>query len=207
MRSPSRRTTKLTGLAAAPLAIVLAGVMVWQGSTAAFTADTRNAGNSWSAGQVTLTDDDQGRAGFTVENLVPGDGGEQCIVVTSGSTVPGEVRAYVENLSESSGLAEHIELQVLRGTGGSFGDCTGFVEDPDQDFLAAQPLSTLATVNGDYASGGAAWTVAGDPPEQTTYKGVWSFDTSGMTQQEIDALQGTSVSIDLVWELQTDTAA
>ena len=46
MKSPSARTTKIVSLAAAPVAIVLAGAMVWQASNAAFTATTRNSGNS-----------------------------------------------------------------------------------------------------------------------------------------------------------------
>ena len=33
----------------AALAVLVAGVLVWQGSTAAFTATTRNAGNSWAS--------------------------------------------------------------------------------------------------------------------------------------------------------------
>ena len=124
------------------------------GSTAAFTATTRNAGNSWATGQVALTDDDAGRAGFTVENLVPGATGEKCIEVTSNSTVAGEVRAYTQNLSGSAaGLQDHIDLRVERGTGGSFDNCDDF--SPVPGALPAQSLSTLAQVNNDYATGGA----------------------------------------------------
>jgi hypothetical protein len=34
------------------------GLLVWRTSRAAFTATTSNAGNSWTAGSVTLTDHD-----------------------------------------------------------------------------------------------------------------------------------------------------
>lgn len=207
MRTPSPRTRKIAGLSAAPVAVLVAGLMVWQGSTAAFTSTTRNAGNSWAAGQVALTDDDAGRAGFTVENLVPGQSGEKCILVTSNSTVAGEVRAYVQNLAGSgaSGLEDRIKLQVERGTGGNFNDCTGFAPVPGA--LPAQSLSTLAQVNSDYASGGAIWDTEGRAGESSTYRGRWSFDTEGMTQPQIDALQGSKVTIDLVWELQSDAPA
>lgn len=205
MRTPSPRTRKIAGLSAAPVAVLVAGLMVWQGSTAAFTSTTRNAGNSWAAGQVALTDDDAGRAGFTVENLVPGATGERCIVVTSNSTVPGEVRAYVQNLAGSAvGLENHIDLRVERGTGGSFNDCTGF--SPVPGALPAQSLSTLAQVNYDYATGGARWDTTGTAGESATYRGTWTFNTAGMTQAQIDALQGARVSVDLVWELQSDDA-
>lgn len=202
MTTPSRGVRRAAALAVAPVAILAAGALVWQSSTAAFTATTRNAGNSWSTGQVALTDDDAGRAGFTVTGLVPGQTGERCIVVTSNSTVPGEVRSYVENLSPSpQGLQDRVRLKVERGTGGSFESCTGFT--PAQPSLDAQPLSTLAQGYNSWATGGQPWTTTGTPGESTTYRGTWVFDTTGMTQQQIDALQGAQVSIDLVWELQS----
>ncbi|WP_336649462.1 hypothetical protein [Kocuria rosea] len=206
MHAPSPRARKIAGLSAAPIAVLVAGVLVWQGSTAAFTATTRNAGNSWATGQVALTDDDNGRAGFTVENLVPGATGEKCIVVTSNSTVAGEVRAYTQNLSGSAaGLENHIDLRVERGTGGSFNSCEGFAPVPGA--LPAQSLTTLSQANRDYATGGAVWDTAGTPGESATYRGTWTFDTEGLTQSQIDALQGSQVSVDLVWELQSNDAA
>jgi hypothetical protein len=182
--------------------VLLAGGLVWQASDAAFTSTTRNAGNSWSAGQVTLTDDDLGSAAFHVENLVPGQTGTKCIVVTSNSNVAGEVRSYTQNLSTASGLEDRIFFQVEQGTGGSFNDCTGFT--PLAGALPAAALSTLATVNHDYATGGARWATTGTPGETHSYRGTWTFNTTGMTQQQIDALQGSRVSVDLVWELQSN---
>lgn len=203
MKTLSPRARKLAALSAGPVAILLAGGMVWQGSQAAFTATTRNAGNAWSAGTVLLTDDDAGRAAFTAEGIVPGDSGEKCIVVTSGSNVPGEVRAYTQNLSASAaGLEKHIIFDVEQGTGGSFNDCTGFVPTPDSQ--PGAPLSTLAELNNSYINGGSAWTTTGTPGEKQVYRGTWRFDTTGLSQQQIDALQGSRVSIDLVWELQTE---
>lgn len=203
MRAPSPRTRKIAGLSAGPIAVVLAGPLVWQGSMAAFTATTRNSGNSWATGQVALTDDDRGAAGFTVENLVPGSTDTKCIVVTSSSTVPGEVRSYAQNLSSSAnGLEDHLMLQIERGSGGTFNDCTGFTPDPGT--LPAQSLSTLAKANRDYATGASPWDTTGTRGEQKTYRGTWTFDTTGMTQQQVDALQGSRVSVDLVWELQSD---
>lgn len=205
LSAPTVRSARIVGLAAVPVAILLAGAMVWQASDAAFTATTRNSGNSWSTGQVALTDDDLGAAAFTAENLVPGQTGQKCIVVTSNSTVPGEVRAYMQNLSPSAaGLESRITFQVERGSGGTFNDCTGFTPIPGA--LAPQPLSTLATVNNNYSNGGAEWETAGTAGESATYRGTWTFNTTGMSQQEIDALQGSRTSVDIVWELQSDTA-
>ncbi|MFD3449093.1 hypothetical protein ACFDTO_31475 [Microbacteriaceae bacterium 4G12] len=202
MTAPSARVRTIIGLSVGPAAILVAGALVFQGSQAAFTSNTRSAGNAWSAGQVALTDDDMGAAAFTIENLVPGQGGEKCIVVTSNSNVAGQVRAYTQNLSKSAqGLENRITFDLQQGTGGTFNDCTGFVPAPDT--VPAAPLSTLAQVNYDYATGGSEWSTAGTPGEKKTYRGIWKFDTTGMTQQEIDALQGARTSIDLVWELQS----
>lgn len=208
MQNPSARTAKIVGLAAAPVAIVLAGAMVWQASNAAFTATTRNSGNSWATGQVALTDDDKGAAAFTVENLVPGQTGTKCIVVTSNSTVPGEVRSYVQNLATSAaGLEDHITLTVERGTGGSFNNCEGFT--PTEGTPEAASLKELSAANYNYATGGAntAWDTEGTPGESTVYRGTWTFDAAGLTQSQVDALQGSRTSIDLVWELQSNAPA
>ncbi|WP_413455086.1 hypothetical protein ACLQ8T_14630 [Glutamicibacter sp. FR1] len=208
MRNPSARTTKIVGFAAAPVAILLAGAMVWQASNAAFTATTRNSGNSWATGQVALTDDDKGTAAFTVDKLVPGQSGTKCIVVTSNSTVPGEVRSYVQNLATSAvGLEKHIKLKVERGTGGTFDDCAGFT--PIGIAPEAYSLEELATANQDYATGGTAtaWETTGTVGESTVYRGTWTFDATGLSQPQLDALQGAQTSIDLVWELQSDAPA
>ena len=204
MKTPSARTRKLAMFGAAPLAVLIAGGMVWQGSQAAFTASTRNSGSSWNTGNVVLTDDDLGAAAFTVENIVPGQTGQKCIVVTSQSNVPGEVRAYAQNLISSKGLQDHIVFDLERGTGGSFNDCTGFTPVPDN--MPVVPISTLASTNRDFATGGAAWKTAGTPGETQSYRGTWKFDTTGMSQDDINALQGARVGIDLVWELQSDAS-
>ena len=203
---PSARVQKIAAFSAAPVAVLLAGGLVWSGSQAAFTANTRNSGNSWATGSVVLTDDDAGRAAFTAEGIVPGQTGQKCIVVTSGSNVPGEVRAYVQNLQTTSqGLDRYITFDVEQGapnSGGTFNDCTGFI--PLVDNQAGAPLSALAQLNNNYDNGGSAWATAGEPGEKKVYRGTWSFNTSTLTQQQIDSLQGARTSMDIVWELQTE---
>ena len=162
MSAPSRTTRRVIALAAAPVAILAAGALVWQSSSAAFTSSTRNAGNEWSTGQVSLTDDGLGMAGFNAVNLIPGQTGARCLVVRSGANVAGEVRAYTQNLTSSNpALADRIKFKVEKGTGGTFADCTGFVPDPGA--LPAMSLTTLSTVNKDYATGGGALGDRRDP--------------------------------------------
>jgi hypothetical protein len=200
------RSSRLLGMAAVPLAIVLAGGLAWSSSQAAFTATTRSAGNSWATGSVALTDDDQGVAAFNVKGLVPGQTGTKCLVVTSTASVPGEVRSYVTNVAPSVvGLAERITFKLELGTGGSFNDCTGFV--PNATGEPAAPISTIAGIRKDYASGGNAWQTTGKTTgESRSYRGTWTFDTTGLSQQQVDALQGTSLTADVVWELRSSDA-
>jgi len=204
MKKPSTRTRALLGYGAVPLAILLAGGLVWQSSYAAFTATTRSAGNSWSTGSVALTDDDRGVAAFSATNVVPGSTGTKCIVVTSTASVPGEVRSYVANLSSSGAtLGDRITFRLEPGTGGSFNDCTGFV--PSGTAEPASPITAVAAARHDYATGGHAWATAGIAAgESRTYRGTWTFDTTGLTQAQIDALQGSSLSADLVWEFRSN---
>lgn len=202
MNTPSTRIRKIATFGAAPLAILIAGGMVWQGSQAAFTASTRNAGSSWSTGNVVLTDDDLGAAAFTVEQIVPGQTGQKCIVVTSGSDVPGEVRAYTQNLISSKGLENRIMFDLELGTGGSFNDCTGFVSTANN--TPEKSIAELSTTSKDFATGGTPWMTGGAPGETQSYRGTWRFDTTGLSQADINALQGARVGIDVVWELQSD---
>ncbi|WP_411731502.1 hypothetical protein [Paeniglutamicibacter sp.] len=202
MKTPSARIRKIAMFGAAPLAILIAGTMVWQGSQAAFTASTRNAGSAWSTGNVVLTDDDLGAAAFTVENIVPGQTGQKCIVVTSGSDVPGVVRSYTQNLISAKGLENRIYFDLEQGTGGSFNDCTGFTSETNN--IPEMTLAALSAANRDFSTGGTPWATAGTPGETRSYRGTWRFDTTGMSQDEINALQGARVGLDLVWELQSD---
>lgn len=201
MKTPSPLTRKLIALGTIPVAILAAGAFVWQGSQAAFTATTANNGNTWNTGQVDLTDDDKGTAAFHVENLVPGQSGTKCIAVTTNSTVPGEVRNYVRHLTvNGQGLEKHLIITIETGTGGTFNDCTGFTPD---NIPAPKSLADLAEASYDFSTGGAIWNTTGAAGGETrTYKASWNFDTTGMTQNEIDAMQGSQVSVDFAWEMQ-----
>ena len=201
MHAPTVRARRFIGLAAAPLAIVVAGLLVWQGSSAAFTAETRNVGSNWATGSVSLTDDDLGAAAFQISNLTPGQTGSKCITVTSTSSTAGVVKLYVARVG-AQGLENNITVSTEIGTGGSFGSCTGFV--PEGAALPALSLAVAGAQYSNYATGVLPWTTAGVAAgESKSYRVTWVFQTGGLTQAAIDALQGKSASADVVWELQT----
>lgn len=203
MRTPSSKFRKIAAAAATPVAVLLAGGLVWQASYAAFSGQTRNSGNEWSTGSVAISDDDNGAARFQVTDMVPGQTDTKCIAVTANATAAGEVRAYAVNpVGMHQELAKRIMIDVQRGTGGGFGSCDGFTPDPNAQVPPKASLQALSTKsNWDDSLGG--WDA---PTGKSThvYRFTWTFDTTGMSQGDIDQLQGKSVGMDLQWELQTD---
>jgi len=203
MRLPSVRTRRFVSLAAAPVAVLLAGAMVWQGSNAAFTAQTYNAGNNWNTGSVSLGNDGTAAAMFA-EPLVTPTGqhsaGSHCIVVTATSTVAGVIKMYVLNPT-LGGLENNIKITIEQGTGGTFADCTGFTPETPPDVEDAQPLATLFHDHTNFTNGLLPW-VKGTGVESMTYKFDWAFDTTGLSVAQVNALQGKDVRTDFQWELQ-----
>jgi hypothetical protein len=202
MRKPSSRVRRIAALAVVPLSMIAAAVLISNSTFAAFSSTTRNSGNNWRTGSVSLTDDDLGAARFQAENMVPEQTGTKCITVTSFASVPGTVRVYLINPAHSvQNLESHIMLTVRIGDGGGFNSCTGFVAT-----ATIVPDSTLATgmaTRTDFATGAGNWTTAGVVAgESKTYEVTWRFDTSGMTQAELDGLQGASTGVDVQWELR-----
>ena len=204
MRAPSTKAARAAAVAATPVAVIAAAAIVWQSSYAAFSGQTRNSGNEWSTGSVALNDDDNGAARFRVDNMVPGDTETKCIKVTANASTEGQVRGYVTNsVNATQPLADHVQFRVERGTGGSFASCTGFVADPDAPVLPKTSLASLAVDNNSWANALTGWDVTSGS-ETRTYKITWEFDTTGLTQEAIDAFQGKSVGLDFQWELQTN---
>lgn len=176
--------------------------MIWQASYAAFSGQTRNSGNEWSTGSVALTDDDAGSARFSVTKMVPGDTATKCITVTANATVPGVVKGYAVNPKmDNPNLAKSVKFTVNSGTGGSFADCEGFVPQ-GAPVMSDVSLQDLATIN-NYENGVGGWDVA-EGTQSRTYQIAWEFDTTGLTQAEIDGLQGDVVGVDFQWELQSN---
>lgn len=201
MQSPGTTTTKVLATIATPLALVALGATVYQASYAAFTGQTRNSGNEWATGSVKLTDDDNGAARFRVANMLPGDTQTKCITVTADASVASTVKGYAINpVTSTVGLENRVKVTIENGTGGSFADCTGFVASGPA-LVNDQPLSAIAQVNS-YETGFGGWSVAPGVSSKT-YRMTWRFDTTGMTQQQVDQMQGAKTGIDMQWEMQS----
>ena len=202
MKSPGKKTTQVLAVVATPLALVALGASVYQASYAAFTGQTRNSGNEWATGSVKLTDDDNGAARFRVANMLPGDTQTKCITVTADASVPSTVKGYAINpVTSTAKLEDRVKVTIESGSGGSFADCAGFTA-VGAPHVSDVPLSSIAQVN-TFEAGFGGWAVDTGVSSKT-YRMTWRFDTEGMSQAQIDAMQGAKTGIDMQWEMQSN---
>jgi hypothetical protein len=174
--------------AAAPAAVLASSVMVWHASSAAFTATTSNGPSNWSAGTVTLSDDDSGTAMFNVSGLKPADNGSKCIAVTYDGSLAANVKLYA---SAAGTLGSYLDLTVEQGTGGSSGSCSGFTPAAT---IYAGTLAGFASSASNYATG-----VGGFAPTGSAQTRTYRFT---YTVQNNNAAQGASASGTFTWEAQ-----
>jgi len=196
-RQPKRRAVRL-GLVLTPVLAVAVGTsVIWQTSSAAFSATTSSGVNNWQTGGVSLTDDD-GTSGvmFTATGLKPGSTGERCITVTASGSLPAAIRLYGSGLAQTNSLATYIDLVVTKGTGGSFGSCTDFSQDASSPGVFTGSLATFGSTT-DYANGYPTWTTAGGSPENRTFRFTYTLDANAPTTTE-----NSSASITFTWETQ-----
>ena len=195
MSGSSRRRNGAVAVAAAVVAGLLgSGAFVWQGTNAAFTSTTSNGANNWTAGAVTIGDDDSGTALFNVSGLVPGNSGSKCIKVTYSGNVTSSVKLYV---SASSGtLAPYIDLTIEQGSGGGnvgdFSSCGSF----SGSTIYTGTLSNMASTKTAFGSGVGSWS-----PTAATQFSVYKF-TYTLNASTPDAMQSATCSATFQWESQ-----
>ncbi|GLY18710.1 hypothetical protein LWF15_25155 [Kineosporia rhizophila] len=169
------------------------GSLVWHTTGAAFSGSTPATG-SWSAGTVSVTDDDHGQATFSTGSdglLASGQTRSRCITVTyTGSLVSGtQVRLYA---SAGGALADQLDLTVAEGTGGAFGDCSGFTATST---LYSGTLAAFATAAASFATGVGAWSPTATPASRS-----YRFT---ITVRSTPAAQNASASGSFTWEARS----
>jgi len=179
------------------LAAVVAGTATW----AAFSGTTANAGNSFAAGTVSLTDNDGGGTLLSLTNAIPGETATGCIKVTYGGSLAADVKLFG---TASGGLAPYLTLKVTRGTdsGGTFPDCGSFTADTrDYSGNGAGVIynGTLSSFPSSYAAG------ITDPDNGTGGTETWTTSEVHaykleVTLQNNTAAQGQSGSASFTWE-------
>ncbi len=194
---PTRRTARLIKWGAIPVALLISGVIVGQASYSAFTSTTSNPTNNWSAGTVSLSDDDSNTAMFTATGLKPGVTGTKCIAVTSSGTLASEVKLYGTSSSTTDALSTYIDLAIVQGTGGSSASCTGFTALSSGSSLYSGTLANFGTTATNYANGLGTWTPSGTVPETRTFEFTYTVDPATPNTS-----QGGTAAVGFTWEDQ-----
>lgn len=169
-----------------------AGGQTW----AALTGTTANNGNAFSAGTVSMSDNDGGSTPmFTFTNQRPGVIANSCIKVNYTGTLSATVKMYA---AVSGALAPYVNLTVTRGTDSSptFSSCTNFTPDAiNYNTLGNGVLfnGTLSTFPTAYASG------LSDPAAGWTSSTTASYQFSIQIANN-NAAQGLAASASFTWE-------
>ncbi|OJF09353.1 hypothetical protein [Couchioplanes caeruleus] len=168
--------------------IAISSGVMWQASSAAFTANTGNSANTWNAGTVELSDDDNGSAMFSPTNLRPGSTGEKCINVSYTGSLAATVKLY--GTAVSGDLAPHIDLVIEEGSGGGYGTCTGFTPSGT---AYTGTLENFGATKNNFANG--VGTFAPASADNKTYHITYTLNASTP-----DIKQGTSAAATFTWE-------
>jgi len=190
--------------AATPLAALLvAALLIWQGSNAAFSATTDNTNDTWATGNLVLTNNGGGTvysgstaALFTESNRKPGDTGFKCITVHSGGSLAGNLRLYRGAITGTNGaaLAAVIDVTVdavaVTPATNVQANCAGYTGGTS----GATFSGTLSSMPTTYAAAiGVA--VAGGP-QRVVYRIGWTINSAAD-----NTVQSSSAIANLNWEI------
>jgi len=195
MSGSKRRRTGAVAVAAAVVAgLIGSGAFVWQGTNAAFTSTTSNGANNWTAGAVTIGDDDSNTALFNASGLVPGSNGSKCIKVTYTGNVTAAVKLYVA--SSAGTLAPYVDLVVEEGSGGGntgdFTSCGSF----SGTTIYTGTLANMASTRTNFGNGVGSFA----PTAANQFK-VYKFSYT-LNASTPDAMQNATCSATFQWESQ-----
>ena len=205
LAGPRRERSHARKILLSILAVGIVATAAGIGTFAAFSSQTQNGGNSFSAGTVVLTDDDASGTLLTLSTAKPGDTATGCIKVSYTGTLAAVVHLYG---SVSGSLAPYLNLTVTRGTGSSsFPSCIAFAADTANYFgngagvvysglLSAFPSSYAAGIVdpqncGSLPCAAQSWT----NPSNHVYKFVISLANDNNAQ-------GLNASATFTWEAQ-----
>lgn len=128
------------------------GSLAAMGVFGAFSSTTTNAGNTITAGTVSIADNDAGAAMYSLTNAKPGESVSKCIKVTYTGSLDADVHIYTT--STIGALGQYVELTITPGTQttSTFPSCTGFTPDAG-GALYTGTLANFATAKNSYANG------------------------------------------------------
>jgi hypothetical protein len=195
--------TPRTGRSAKMIAVAVvvglmgSGALVWQASSAAFTASTENAGNTWNSGSVLLSDSDSGSAMFTASGLLPLATGTNCIEVEYDGTVASTVKLYA-NLPTGA-LGQYLDFDVELGSGSTCatpGTYTQIFGDAPTTLDGSDTLTDFTTAHSNFGNGIAGWAPSAANTTRP-YRFTWTLGNDNNAQNK-------SAGVRFVWEAQNN---
>ncbi len=163
--------TRKKKVMASLVTVAVFGSVAAFGVFGAFSAETTNEGNEFSAGTVAISDNDAGGFLYQVTDATPGQSNpanEACIRVEYTGTSSSGVHLFTPTSTlATADLSPYVNLEVTKGTQAtpSFKTCTGFTPDSSAGDVFNGTLASFGTDHTDYAtgvalsnpSGAAAW--------------------------------------------------
>ena len=173
------------------------GSVVALGAFSAFSSTTSNANNNFTAGNVSIADNDGGTFMYQVTNAKPGATNDACIKVTYTGSLDSNVRLYAT--SPISGLGSNlINLTVtpvtFAGAPPAYPSCTGAANDGAAIYngSASGMPTTFATGAIDFPGATTKWS--------TNDAVYYKFSTS--VQDTNAAQNATTGAHSFTWEAQ-----
>jgi hypothetical protein len=172
------------------------GAVAGIGTFSAFSATTVNAGNTFDAGTVVLTDNDSNTAMYNIVDAEPNDVVVRCIRVTYSGSLASTVRLYTTTPVNAFG--QYVTLSIDKGTmpAAAFPTCNTF---SSESTIFSGTLSSFAAGNTNWATGAPA-----NPGVQTQWNQndslVYRFTLT--MQDNPAATGGTSGTHSFTWEAQ-----
>lgn len=218
-KQPERRRRVVRAFAPA-VGLLAAGLLVWQGSYAAFNATSQATGSSWGAGTLKLQNDGSALTGLPASfaktqtvtwggtTLKPGATGTVCVNVQSSGSSGGAVEFYRNGATtETAGpagaaykLGDQISLNVNAIASSSpLTNCANFsslgtpVNVINNVALTALPTAWAAPAGSNYVTVAASG--------YAVYQITWTFNSLGSPAQD-NNYQGAGTAASFQWEMQ-----
>lgn len=204
-KQPERRRRVVRAFAPA-VGLLAAGLLVWQGSYAAFNATTDNTGSTWGSETLTLqnnggtagTYNTSTTAAFGGSDIKPGDTASECVTVESLGTAGGNLVLWgtLDPTSDATMAGQvTVSVEAAKNVGDIKQDCVGFPASGTTPVITNKALNALP---GSFATG-TQITIA--KADKVSYKLTWTFNSLGSSALD-NPMQGKSAKADFTWELQ-----
>jgi hypothetical protein len=142
--------SKTKKLLASVLLVGVTASLAAFGVFSAFSSQTSNPGNNFSAGTVNISDNDGNTAAYSLTGVKPGSTQSSCVRVVYTGSLDSDVHLYTPETIGS--LSPYVNLTIQPGTQATPNlNCSGFTASGSPAYSGA--LSAWQTAHSDYASG------------------------------------------------------